>query len=42
MLIVNMAIWLIGSVVFLVALMWGVSQITAMLLMAYLGWKNRR
>jgi tryptophan-rich sensory protein len=40
--IVNMAIWLIGSVVFLVALMWGVSQITAMLLMAYLGWKNRR
>jgi tryptophan-rich sensory protein len=34
--------YLIGSVALLVAIMWGVSQITAMLLMAYLGWKNRR
>jgi tryptophan-rich sensory protein len=40
--ILNMFIYLLGSVVFLVALMWGVSQITAMFLMAYLGWKNRR
>ena len=42
MLTLNMFIYLLGSVAFVVALMWVVSQITAMLLMAYLGWKNRR
>ena len=40
--ILNMFGYLLGSVAFLVALMWVVSQITAALLMAYLGWKNRR
>ena len=40
--ILNMFIYLIGSVVFLVALMWGVSQITATALMAYYDWKDRR
>lgn len=42
MLTLNTLMYLIGAVVVLVGLMWGVSQITAMLLMAYLGWKNRR
>jgi tryptophan-rich sensory protein len=42
MLTLNTLMYLLGSVAFLVALMWVVSQITAMLLMAYLGWKNRR
>jgi len=40
--ILNMLIYLVGSVVLLVALMWGVSQITATALMAYYEWKDRR
>ena len=42
MLTLNMLTYLLGSVVFLVALMWGVSQITAFLLLAYYDWKDRR
>jgi hypothetical protein len=40
--ILNTLIYLVGSVVLLVALMWGVSQITATALMAYYDWKDRR
>jgi uncharacterized protein HemY len=40
--ILNMLIYLVGAVVLLVALMWGVSQITATALMAYYDWKDRR
>jgi hypothetical protein len=40
--ILNMFIYLLGSVAFLVALMWVVSQITATALMAYYDWKDRR
>jgi hypothetical protein len=40
--ILNMFIYLIGAVVLLVALMWGVSLITATALMAYYEWKDRR
>jgi len=37
-----MIMYVIGAVVLLVALMWGVSQIAATALMAYYDWKDRR
>ena len=42
MLTLDTFIYLIGSVVLLVALMWGVSLITATAMMAYYEWKDRR
>lgn len=40
--ILNMFMYVIGAVVLLGALMWGVSQITASALMTYYDWKDRR
>ena len=42
MLTLNMLIYVIGCVTVLVGLMWGISQITAYLLLAYYDWKHRR
>ena len=38
----NTLIYLIGSVVLLVVLMWGISEMTAYLVLAYYDWKARR
>ena len=40
--ILNMLLYVIPAVVVLVALMWGVSQMTTYLLMAYYDWKDER
>ena len=40
--ILNMSIYVIGCVTLLVGLMWGVSEITAYLLLAHYDWKLRR
>jgi len=42
MLTLNMLMYVIGCVTVLVGLMWGVSQITAYLLLAHYDWKTRR
>jgi hypothetical protein len=42
MLTLNMLMYVIGCVTVLVGLMWGVSQITAYLLLAHYDWKTKR
>jgi hypothetical protein len=42
MLTLDMLIYVIGCVTLLVGLMWGVSEITAYLLLAHYDWKLRR